>query len=192
MARTHRTNRRGFTLIELLIVVGIIVVLLVVLAVAILPKLLAAKENNTKTLLSNAYSGLPLGVGTLTPDKFRSDAGNLSRKIHQDEKIQSSQMLLFYLAPSRETWDSSKLYAGRNYDPPNTPETFAEFTVTESDRLPWLADAWGKELWYRLDRGAGVAYLQSAGQDSIWDNDDDLVYDPRSGSVKSRAELTSR
>jgi prepilin-type N-terminal cleavage/methylation domain-containing protein len=189
---THRLHRRGFTLIELLIVVGIIVVLLVVLAVAILPKLITAKENNTKTLLNNAYSGLPLSVGALTPAKFRSDAGTLSRKIHPDDKIESSQMLLFYLAPSRPTWDGSKLYAGRNYDPPNTPETFAEFTMEEADRLPWLVDAWGKELWYRLDRGANVAYLQSAGQDSIWDNEDDLIYDPRSGTVKNRSDMTKR
>jgi prepilin-type N-terminal cleavage/methylation domain-containing protein len=188
---TDRNTRRGFTLIELLIVVGIIVVLLVVLAITILPKLMAAKENNTRTLLTNVYGGIST-QGTLRQEKFRRDAGNLSRKIESDEKISSSQMLLFYLAPSREVWDGSKLYAGQNYNPPNTQETYAEFLREETDKLPWLVDAWGTTIWYQEDRQAGVAYIRSAGPDGVWDNDDDLIFDPKSETIKLRSEMNRR
>ena len=187
----NRNTRRGFTLIELLIVVGIIVVLLVVLAITILPKMMAAKENNTRTLLTNIYGGIST-MGILRQDKFRRDAGNLSRKIESDEKISSSQMVLFYLAPSRETWDGSKLYAGQNYNPPNTQEMYAEFLMEDVDKLPWLVDAWDTPIWYQEDRQAGVAYIRSAGQDGVWDTEDDLIFDPKSESIKLRADMSRR
>ncbi len=187
-----RSNTRGFTLIELLIVVGIVSLLLVVLVVAVLPWISKSRVNQTKTLLNTIYTGLPIDSGILTPQRFKNDAGSMANQIHSDEKIASSQMILFYLAPSRDVWVNSKLYAGRNYDPPNPPESFGDSLRTEANRMPWLIDAWDKELWYRHDKNVNLAYVQSAGPDGIWDNDDDLVYDPRSQSVKEFAEMARR
>jgi prepilin-type N-terminal cleavage/methylation domain-containing protein len=186
----HRTNRRGFTLIELLIVIGIISLLVVVLAVAVLPFIGRSEENRTRALLQTIQANIGAQRVAMDESAFRRDAGDLAGQIHSDDKIRSSQMLLFYFAPTREIWDGSNLYSGRNYDPAIAPETFAEFTEREQRRMPWIVDSWGTTLWYRWDATAQVAYVMSAGPDREWESPDDLILDVNSGQIRTRAEMT--
>lgn len=189
MTRGNMRAKRGFTLIELLIVIGIIGVLVIVLAVAIFPAISKSAENNTKLLLQNVHTSLSSGRGELSMERFQRDAGSLANRIHSDDKKASSQMLLFYIAPTPEIWQNSQLYAGTNYNPQTQPEALSEFTHIEPNRLPWLKDAWGNELWYHYDRASDTPYIMSAGPDGIWENADDLVLDTRSGQIQSRADM---
>jgi prepilin-type N-terminal cleavage/methylation domain-containing protein len=184
-----RNQKTGFTLIELLIVVGIIAVLIVVLAIAVLPWLSKSDEKATRTILSQIGSAMSGGKVVPTIAKFKKDAGQLSGKISGEEDKASSQMMLFYMAPSRSTWEGSALYKGRNYEPTLTPEDFAEFTREDSGKLPYLVDAWDKVIWYDYDKAVG-GMIWSAGEDMQKRTPDDLVFDPRDAKVKKRDEIT--
>jgi prepilin-type N-terminal cleavage/methylation domain-containing protein len=185
-ARNYKT---GFTLIELLIVVGIIAVLIVVLAIAVLPWLGKSDEKATRTVLSQIGSAMSGGKVIPTIQKFKKDAGQLSGKISGEERKASSQMMLFYMAPDRSTWEGSALYKGRNYEPTLTPEDFAEFTREDGNDLPYLVDAWDKVIWYDYDKTVG-GMIWSAGEDMEPKTPDDLVFDPRDSKVHTRAEIT--
>jgi prepilin-type N-terminal cleavage/methylation domain-containing protein len=180
---------RGFTLIELLIVIGIIAVLVVVLAFAVFPFIARSDVSATKTMLTNVGTGLPANPKVLDLKQFRTHAGpTLGSKIDPDPRKASSQMLLFYLAPSQEVWRDAKLYERQSYNPPNQPESFAEFT--DGTGLPWLVDRWNTPLWYDYDPTVKAGYIMSAGPDKIWKTEDDLIFDPKSESVKERREMT--
>lgn len=184
--------KRGFTLIELLIVIGIIGVLVVVLVVVIFPQLEKSRQNDTRLLLQSIHSGLSAKRGVFSIEQFRRDAGDLENRIHSDPKVQTSQMMLFYLAPAPEVWQNSRVYGGTNYNPSVQPESFNRFTHTEPNRLSWLKDAWENTLWYFHDRGDDTVYIMSAGPDGEWENDDDVVLDTRSGTIQNRADMERR
>jgi prepilin-type N-terminal cleavage/methylation domain-containing protein len=184
-----RANKRGFTLIELLIVVGIISVLIVVLAIAVLPWLSKSEEKATRTVLSQIGTAMSDKKVVPTIAKFKKDAGQLSGKIDGQERKASSQMMLFYMAPSRSTWDSSALYKGRNYEPTLAPEQFAEFTRDDGGRLPYLVDSWENVIWYEYHKDLKGGAIYSAGEDGVPNNDDDLVFDPRDAQVKTFGEM---
>jgi prepilin-type N-terminal cleavage/methylation domain-containing protein len=183
-----RKGKTGFTLIELLIVVGIISVLIVVLAIAVLPWLSKSDEKASRTILSQIGSAMSGGKVVPTLAKFKKDAGSLSGKISADEKKASSQMMLFYMAPSRSTWEASTLYKGRNYEPTLTPEDFAEFTRDEGG-LPYLVDAWDQVIWLEYHKELNGVAIYSAGEDMLPKTPDDLIFDPRDVKVKTRAEM---
>ncbi|MCB9932205.1 MAG: prepilin-type N-terminal cleavage/methylation domain-containing protein [Planctomycetes bacterium] len=184
-----RANRQGFTLIELLIVVGIISVLIVVLAFAVLPWLKKSEEKATRTLLQQIGPVVTAEKVPPTIQKFKKDAGPLSGRIAADEKFASSQMMLFYAAPSRSVWEGSALYKDRNYAPAIEPEQFAKFTREEGGRLPHLVDAWENPIWYVYDKTVKAGFVFSAGEDGQRGTPDDLIFDSRNNSVKSREEL---
>ena len=98
---TNRNNK-GFTLIELMIVVGIIAVLVAVLAVAILPWLNKAKPRATKALLQNIGNAISGEKVAWTEKSFRADAGGLAASASSDDKKKSSQIMVFYLCPTKE------------------------------------------------------------------------------------------
>jgi prepilin-type N-terminal cleavage/methylation domain-containing protein len=185
-----RNRRSGFTLIELLIVVGIIAVLVVVLAVAILPWIAKSDVNATKSLLQQVG---PVITGDTkvrpTLKKFREDAGDLSGRIHANEDIASSQMILFYIAPSRSVWDQSELYGGTNYKPKVSPDDVAEFTREEGGKLPYLIDPWGNPIQYVYDKKMKSAFVYSNGADGQWKTPDDIIYMASSNEVKLREEM---
>ena len=182
-----RTRKTGFTLIELLIVVGIISVLIVVLAIAVLPWLSKSDEKASRTILQQLGSAMDQGKVVPTIAKFKKDAGQLAGKISQDQNKASSQMMLFYLAPNRATWEASNLYKGRDYAPILTPEDFAEFT-RDDNGLPYLVDAWDNVISYQHEKGAG-GLIWSWGEDKQWKTPDDLVFDPRDSKVHTREEI---
>lgn len=187
--RANRASRSGFTLIELLIVVGIISVLIVVLAIAVLPWLGKSEEKATRTILSQIGTAMSDKKVIPTIVKFKKDAGQLSGKIDGNERKASSQMMLFYMAPSRSTWDGSAIYKGRNYEPVLAPEQFAEFTREDGGRLPYLVDSWDNVIWYEYDKDLKGGAIFSAGEDGMPNNDDDLVFDPRDSNVKTYGEM---
>lgn len=183
-----RNSKRGFTLIELLIVVGIISILIVVLFVAILPWLKKSEVSATTTLLQQIGGAVSDSKVALSVKKFKKDAGsNLTRRISGDEEIASSQMMLFYAAPTREVWDQSAMYKDRNYAPKLQPQEFQKFTQADGGQLPYLVDAWGHPIWYKYDNVAG-GVIYSRGEDNLFPSDDDLIYDPRNNKVVTRAD----
>jgi len=184
-----RANRQGFTLIELLIVVGIISLLIVVLAVAILPWLSKSEESATRTLLQQIGPVITGEKNPPTIKKFKKDAGQLSSRISSDEKLASSQMMLFYAAPTRSTWEGSDLYKDQNYAPLLQPEDLAKFTREEGGRLPHLVDAWEKPIWYKFDNNLKLGFVYSSGPDAMPGTPDDLIFDSRNNKVKSREEM---
>jgi prepilin-type N-terminal cleavage/methylation domain-containing protein len=188
MKNYNHKRRAGFTLIELMIVVGIIVVLMAVLAIAIMPWLRKSDEKATRTLLLNIGPQITGGKVAPSIKKFKKDAGSLSSKISSDKKFASSQMMLFYTAPTRETWDSAKCYKDQNYNPPQQPQQYAEFTQTDKG-LPYLVDAWGTCIWYEYDKTVKAGFVFSEGEDMQWNTPDDLIYDSRNNKVSRRDEL---
>ena len=78
------------------------------------------------------------GTPAPTIKQFKKDVGKGSARISTDEKTALSQMMLFYLAPSRSVWESSELYKGQNYNPKLQPEEFAEFTIDEGGQMPYF------------------------------------------------------
>jgi prepilin-type N-terminal cleavage/methylation domain-containing protein len=187
--KNTRKPKTGFTLIELLIVVGIISVLIVVLAIAVLPWLSKSKNRATETILSQIGTEMSGKKIAPTITKFKKDAGEMSGRIAGDERTASSQMMLFYMAPERSTWEGSALYKGRNYEPTLQPESFAEFTRKEGGRLPYLVDAWDKVIWYEWDKQLKGGAIFSSGEDTVPGNDDDMIFDPRDMKVKTRADM---
>lgn len=179
----NRALNKGFTLIELLIVVGIISLLLVVLAVAVLPALSKGDEKATLSLLQQVGPEFTSKTPAPTMKQFRKDTGDASGRISGDEKTAWGQMMLFYLAPTRTTWDSSKLYENRNYNPPHQPEEFAEFTREDGGKLPYLVDAWENPIWYKYDPKTKAGYVMSDGKDNLPGTPDDYVYDSRTNKV---------
>ena len=182
------TLNKGFTLIELLIVIGIIAVLVAVLAVALLPWLNKSKPRATKTLLKNIGDAVAGERVSYSEPQFKKDAGPLASSASTDEKKRSSQILVFYLCPTKDIWDKAPTYKSRSYDPKLPPEQYKDMLDTTSEKLPFFKDAWDRTLWYKIDK-SGRFYLWSAGADGQWDNDDDLVYDSANSSVKEYAEL---
>lgn len=178
-----RTLNKGFTLIELLIVVGIISLLLVVLAVAVLPALSQGDEKATKSLLQQVGPEFTAKTPAPTLKQFRKDAGEASGRISSVEKIAWGQAMLFYLAPSRSTWDGSTLYKGQNYAPKHQPEEFSEFTREEGGKLPHLVDAWENPIWYDYNAKTKTGYVMSSGEDGLPGTPDDFIYDPRNNKV---------
>ena len=178
-----RTLNKGFTLIELLIVVGIISLLLVVLAVAVLPALTKGDEKATVSLLQQVGPEFTSKTPAPTMKQFKRDAGDASSRISSDPKIAWGQAMLFYLAPSRSTWDSSDLYEGQNYNPKHQPEEFAEFTREEGGQLPYLVDAWGNPIWYDYNAKTKSGYVMSKGEDGLPDTPDDFIFDSRNNKV---------
>ncbi|MCA8915592.1 MAG: type II secretion system protein [Planctomycetes bacterium] len=188
-----RNSRRGFTLIELLIVVGIISILIVVLFVAILPWLKKSEDKASRTLLQQIGGALSADKVSLSIKKFKKDAGsNLSGRIAADEDLASSQMMLFYAAPTREVWDQSTLYKDRNYAPKLQPQEFTKFTRDEGGKLPYLVDAWETPLKYKYEKIFDGGIIISAGADKMFGNPDDLIYDPRNNTVKTREEMNEK
>lgn len=186
-------NNKGFTLIELLIVIGIISVLVVVLALAILPWLSKSDENNTKTILQTINSTIGGHKGTLTIEQFKKDAGQLAMKIDSNDDVAHAQMLLFYIAPSREVWEQSAKYGGTNWNPPVQPETISEFIYKDdASRLPHLVDAWGKPIVFSYDRPSKTSFVYSFGPDMTKGNDDDLMMIVGETTVKTREELKKK
>jgi prepilin-type N-terminal cleavage/methylation domain-containing protein len=184
-----KNRRKGFTLIELLIVVGIIVLLVSVLAVAIMPLMGQGDVRRTRSLLQSIAPIADSGRTLPTLETFRRDAGDLSRQISNDNDIAHSQMILFYLAPSRDVWDGSRLYRGRNYDPLFQPEQFSDSTVNSPNLMPYLVDAWETPLRWQYDRNVQALFIMSAGPDKAFGNNDDLVLDTRSNEVTTLEAL---
>jgi prepilin-type N-terminal cleavage/methylation domain-containing protein len=185
-------NRRGFTLIELMIVIGIIAVLVAVLALAVLPWLSKSAENSTRSLLNSVGGMLADEKNVLTLEKFRKDAGqNLSGQIHSDPKKASAQLILFYYAPAKDTWDKSAYFKGQGYNPRVEPKQWAEFTKTDSTApdLPFLTDGWNNEVYYYYDKAAKIVIVRSWGKDGQPDTDDDLAFDGGSNQVKYWSEM---
>jgi prepilin-type N-terminal cleavage/methylation domain-containing protein len=184
----RNSSRKGFTLIEVLIVVGIIALLVMVLAIAILPMVAQSDERRTRTLLQTIA---PVAEGHTLPnlETFRRDAGNLADRISSDNDIAHSQMMLFYLAPSNEVWQGSRLYAGQNYNPQFRPEEFSEYTRTDTGKLPYLVDAWDRPLRWQYDTAVSALFISSAGPDGEFGTNDDLVLDTRMNEVRTLEEL---
>jgi len=190
--KNHMNKRRaGFTLIELMIVVGIIVVLMAVLAIAVMPWLRKSDEKATRTLMMNIGPSICSHKPAYTLKSFKKDAADLSGRISADEKIASSQMMLFYTAPDRSVWDAAKFYKGRNYDPDQNPEQYAEFTKEEGGMLPYLVDAWDHPVWYEYDKTIKKGFVFSRGEDNLWNTPDDLIFDSRNNQVTKREDLGS-
>lgn len=182
-------RRAGFTLIELMIVIGIIAVLVVVLAVAVLPALSKSDESATRTMLQDIGAQICGQQVVPTVAKFRKDASDLSGRIASDDKMASSQMMLFYTAPDRSTWDSAKYYKGQNYNPKQQPEQYLKFTREQGGGLPFLVDAWENPIWYEYDKTVKAGFVLSRGKDGEWNTTDDLIYDSRNTKVVKREEL---
>jgi prepilin-type N-terminal cleavage/methylation domain-containing protein len=182
-----RSARKGFTLIELLIVVGIIAVLVAVLAVALLPMLAKAKPKATKTLLKNIGDAVAGERVSYSEVQFKKDAGVLASSASTDKYKKSSQILMFYLCPTKDVWEKAPMYKSRTYDPKLSPEQYKDSTDA-SEKLPFFIDAWGKPIWYSIDK-SGRFYIRSAGEDGNWDTDDDLIFDSGNSSVKELSEI---
>lgn len=182
-----KSAKKGFTLIELLIVVGIIAVLVAVLAVALLPWIQKAKPRATKALLKNIGDAVAGERVSYSEIQFKKDAGVLATNASGDKYKKSSQILMFYLCPSKDEWEKAPMYKGRTYDPKLPPEQYKDSTDT-SEKLPYFIDAWGKPLWYSIDK-SGRFYIRSAGDDGNWDTDDDLIFDSANSSVKELSEI---
>lgn len=178
-----RTLKKGFTLIELLIVVGIISLLLVVLAVAVLPALSKGDEQATTSLLQQVGPEFSARTPAPTLKQFRKDAGSSASRISGNDKIAWGQAMLFYLAPSRSTWDSADYYKGQNYAPKHQPEEFAEFTREEGGMFPYLVDAWDKPIWYKYNAKSKSGYVMSSGEDGLPGTPDDFIFDARNNKV---------
>ena len=191
--RMHSNMRRagaaGFTLIELMIVIAIIATLVAVLALAIIPWLSKSEEQATRSLLSTTGAAVSQQKSGLDMAKFRKDAGTLSGQIDSDPKLASSQMMVFYAAPSAAVWQEAPLYKGRQHAPEIAPEQVQDNLRGDSNGLQHFVDNWETPLWYRWDKATKSAVIQSAGPDREWETDDDLVYMGSSGSVKTREEL---
>lgn len=183
-------SRAGFTLIELMIVVGIIAILVVVLAVAVLPALSKNDEKATISLLQNIGPEICGRKVPPTMTKFKKDAGSLSGRISGDEKIASSQMMLFYVAPSRSIWDGAKYYKDQSYNPTQQPESFAKFTRETGGGLPYLVDAWEMPIFYEYDKNAKTSFVFSNGEDTLWNTPDDLIFDVRNNQVIKREAIS--
>ncbi|MCB9894931.1 MAG: type II secretion system protein [Planctomycetes bacterium] len=185
-----RNAKRGFTLIELLIVVGIISILIVVLFVAILPWLKKSEDKASRTLLQQIGGAVSGRKVALSIKQFKKDAGSsLSGRIAADEDLASSQMMLFYAAPTREIWDQAAIYKDRNYAPDLQPQEFTSFTRSEGGKLPYLVDAWETPLRYKYEKMFDGGIIISAGEDKVFGGPDDLIYDPRNNAVKTREEM---
>jgi prepilin-type N-terminal cleavage/methylation domain-containing protein len=186
MTNNPRTlARRGFTLIELLIVIAIIAVLVAVLAVALFAVLGKSKQRSTEALLMTV--GAQLTSMRPLPDpaggeRFRKDAGSAG-SLSGDAKVQSSQVMLFYISPSEETWRLAPAYKGKAYAPPVQRESLIENIRNDSGKLEYYADAWGKPLWFKVLSGNVI--VQSAGENGTWNDDDDMFYDGKSATVKN-------
>lgn len=179
--------KRGFTLIELLIVIGIISVLVAVLAIALLPWLNKAKPRATTTLLKNIGDAVGGERVSFSEVQFKKDAGPVAGQASTDEKKRSSQILVFYLCPSKDVWDKAPGYKGRSYEPKLLPEQYKDALDT-SEKLPFFKDAWDRTLWYKIDK-SGRFYVWSAGADGQWETNDDLVYDSANSAVKEYGDL---
>lgn len=184
----RKTLEKGFTLIELLIVVGIIAVLVAVLGIALLPWIAKAKPRATKALLKNIGDAVAGERVAFSETQFKKDAGALATNLASDEKTRSSQILVFYLCPTKEVWDKAPGYKGRSYDPKFPPEQYKDSLDTTAQKMPFFKDAWDRPLWYRIDK-SGRFYLWSAGDDGQWENADDWVYDSANSTVKEFSEL---
>ena len=185
-----RNSKRGFTLIELLIVVGIISILIVVLFVAILPWLKKSEVNATTAMLEQIGGALSADRVALNINKFKKDAGpSLSGRIAGDEKMASSQMMLFYTAPTREVWDLSSIYKGRNYAPKLQPQEFTKFTREDGGKMPYLVDAWEHPIWYKYEKAFNGGVIYSAGKDGLAGNEDDIIFDPRNTKAMLRSDI---
>lgn len=174
-----RTIRRGFTLIELLIVVGIIIVLVAVLALAIIPWLSKADTNATKSIMDNVGTLLEAQRNTLSVSQMQRDAGPFSGQISHDAKIASSQLLVFYFAPSQKVRESAPVYRGGvGVGSSVDAKDWAKFLMNESgaEDMPYLVDSWGTTYWYTFEKASGKTILRSAGEDLKWDTDDDLAH----------------
>lgn len=186
-------NRGGFTLIELLVVIGIIAVLVVVVMVALLPALLQSKHQATKSLL-NTMGGALAGMRTL-PNKtqFNKDAGqSLANTLDWKAREKgSSQLIVFYLCPSRDVWNEAPLYKNRDYQPTLDPAQYKDMLLSDdSSRLQYMADAWGTPLWYVVDKMG--FFLISAGEDMKFDTKDDWIYDSQSNNVAKREDMAGQ
>lgn len=189
---TKRNSRRGFTLIELMIVIGIIAVLVAVLAMAVLPWLSKSSENSTKALLSSVGGLVTAERNPFTLERFRKDVGpSLSSQVDSDPKKASAQMLIFYYAPSQDTWKKSVYFKGQNYDPKVQPKDWVESTKVggSAPDLPYLTDFWNNELYYYYDKAAKIVVIRSWGPDGQPDTDDDLAFDGGSNRVVYWNEL---
>lgn len=186
MKDKHTRTSRGFTLIELLIVIGIIALLTSVLAVAVLPMIMKADETALNALLEDVGPKLQGLTIKPTQKKFKKDAGSLSGQISGDKDIANSQMILFYLAPDSDTWDQSRLYKDKPYSPLITPETW-QANIIGDKTLKYLADQNGDPFRYILENGKVM--LLARGEDGKFKTADDIIYDGRSGSVKTGEEV---
>jgi len=187
-------NRRGFTLIELMIVIGIIAVLVAVLALAVLPWLGKSSENNTRTILNSVGSLLAGDAERSVPslDRFRKDVGqNLTGQVSSDPKRASAQLMMFYYAPTKEAWEKSTYYKGKQYDPKVDPKSWAEFTLVDGSApdLPMLTDGWNQPLYYYYDKAEKIVIVRSFGKNGKEDAEDDLAFDGGSGQVKFWSEM---
>lgn len=187
---TNRNNK-GFTLIELMIVVGIIAVLVAVLAVAILPWLNKAKPRATKALLQNIGNAISGEKIAWTEKSFRADAGGLAASASSDDKKKSSQIMVFYLCPTKEVWDQAPTYKGKAYQPKLPLEQFKDSLKDDAGKIQYFVDAWDRPLWYKIEK-SGSLLIMSAGEDGNWETGDDLIFESRTNSVKERSEFTSK
>ncbi|MCQ3950843.1 MAG: prepilin-type N-terminal cleavage/methylation domain-containing protein [Planctomycetaceae bacterium] len=182
---------KGFTLIELMIVIGIVAVLVAVLAVAILPWIQKAKPRATKALLQNVGNALAGEKVTPNETSFRKDAGALAATLSNDDKMKSSQILVFYLCPTKEVWDQAPAYKGKSYSPKQDPQQFKDSMRGDAGKLQYFVDAWDRPVWFRIEK-SGAFLISSAGDDGQWDTDDDLIFDSRNNSVRERAEILGK
>lgn len=186
--RNLRKNQ-GFTLIELLVVVAIIAVLVVVIMVALWPALTRSRAEATKTLLTNMGTALANMRPLPNKTQFTKDAGPLAGSLDTSEAKASSQLLVFYLLPSRDVWQEAPLYKGRDYQPQFDPAQYKDQLFDSGGKIQFLADGWGTPVWYTIDR-QGAFYLISAGEDMKFDTPDDFIYDSKSNTVDKRENLS--
>ena len=150
-------------------------------------------KNDEKATISLLQNIGPEICGRKVPPtmtKFKKDAGSLSGRISGDEKIASSQMMLFYVAPSRSVWDGAKYYKDQSYNPKQQPESFAKFTRETGGGLPYLVDAWEMPIFYEYDKNAKTSFVFSNGEDTLWNTPDDLIYDVRNNQVIKREAIS--
>lgn len=184
--KIRNSNRRAFTLIELMIVVGIISLLMAVLFVAVLPWLSKADNEAMKATLSTigpSIQNMPVKPSLV---KFKKDAGSLSGQISSDNDEATSQMLVFYLAPDADTWNQSKYYKGRAYEPLIQPQTL-KASIGGDKTLKYFEDSEGNPL--RLVIEKGNIFLHARGEDGEFMTADDLIYDGLAGNTKMGEDL---
>ena len=135
------------------------------------------------------FGGVLSGMKTL-PNKvqFAKDAGSLANGLDRSEQKASSQILVFYFCPSSEVWDTAPLYKNKDYAPQVDPAQYKDLLQKPESGLQYMADAWGTEIWYMVDR-TGQFYLISAGEDTKFNTDDDFIYDGGSNSISKRESL---